>query len=50
MSVISDLENQQIQEIEKLRAVPEFRPGDNVRVGVKVIEGEKERVQFFELI
>jgi large subunit ribosomal protein L19 len=48
MSVISELENQQIQEIEKLRAVPEFRPGDNVRVGVKVIEGEKERVQFFE--
>ena len=48
MSVISELENQQIQEIEKLRAVPEFRPGDNVRVGVKVIEGEKERVQVYK--
>lgn len=48
MSLISELENQQIQEVEKLRSIPAFRPGDNVRVGVKVIEGEKERVQFFE--
>jgi len=36
-------------EREQLKAeVPEFKPGDTVRVHVKVIEGEKERVQVFE--
>ncbi|MEE0699946.1 MAG: 50S ribosomal protein L19 [Bacilli bacterium] len=29
-------------------AVPEFRVGDTVRVGVKIIEGKKERIQAFE--
>ena len=29
-------------------SVPEFRVGDNVRVGVRIIEGKKERVQAFE--
>ncbi len=29
-------------------AIPEFRVGDTVRVGVKIIEGKKERVQAFE--
>jgi large subunit ribosomal protein L19 len=28
--------------------IPEFRPGDTVRVHVRVIEGEKERVQVFQ--
>ena len=31
-----------------LRPVPEFRPGDTIRVHVKIKEGEKERVQVFE--
>lgn len=36
-------------EREQLRAdIPEFKPGDTVRVHVKVIEGEKERIQVFE--
>ena len=30
------------------RSVPEFRVGDTVRVGVKVVEGSRERVQEFE--
>ena len=29
-------------------AIPEFRPGDTLRIGVKVIEGERSRVQNFE--
>ncbi|QPA33087.1 50S ribosomal protein L19 [Thermaerobacillus caldiproteolyticus] len=40
-----------IQEItkEQLRTdLPEFRPGDTVRVHVKVIEGNRERIQVFE--
>jgi large subunit ribosomal protein L19 len=28
--------------------IPEFRPGDTVRVGVKVVEGERSRIQNFE--
>jgi large subunit ribosomal protein L19 len=36
-------------EAEQLRSdVPEFKPGDTVRVHVKVVEGEKERIQVFE--
>lgn len=40
-----------VQEIarEQLRTdIPEFRPGDTVRVHVKVIEGQRERIQVFE--
>jgi large subunit ribosomal protein L19 len=40
-----------IQEIEKAQmkaAVPDFGPGDTVRVHVKVVEGGKERIQVFE--
>jgi len=40
-----------IQEIEKqrmTRAVPEFKPGDTVVVQVKVVEGDRERVQAYE--
>ncbi|MCX7924551.1 MAG: 50S ribosomal protein L19 [Fimbriimonadales bacterium] len=40
-----------LQEVEKpyLKSeVPEFRPGDTVRVHVRVVEGGKERIQIFE--
>lgn len=40
-----------IQELEKLQVrsdIPEFGPGDTVRVHVRVREGDKERVQIFE--
>lgn len=30
------------------RDLPEFRPGDTVRVSVRIVEGEKERIQVFE--
>ena len=30
------------------RAVPEFGPGDTVKVSIKVVEGERERIQAFE--
>jgi large subunit ribosomal protein L19 len=36
-------------ESEQLKAdIPQFKPGDTIRVHVKVIEGEKERIQVFE--
>ena len=46
MNLIQQLEAEQIAKIGK--KLPEFRPGDTLRVGVKVVEGERSRVQFFE--
>lgn len=43
--------NQVIRELEKEQLkqdIPAFRPGDTVRVHVKVIEGQRERIQLFE--
>jgi large subunit ribosomal protein L19 len=43
MKTISDLQQEGLR-----KDVPEFRPGDTVRVSVRVREGEKERLQAFE--
>jgi large subunit ribosomal protein L19 len=48
MNLILQLEQEQIERLQADRPVPEFRPGDTVRVNVKVIEGTRERVQAFE--
>ncbi len=46
MNLIQTLEAEAISNLGK--DIPEFRAGDTVRVGVKVIEGNRERVQNFE--
>ena len=43
MSLLKDLENSKIR-----RDLPEFKPGDTIRVYSRIKEGEKERVQYFE--
>ena len=43
MNLIDTIEGEQLK-----TELPEFKPGDTVRVHVKVIEGEKERIQVFE--
>src|SRR3954465_9586521 len=48
MNIIQQIEQEQIAKPTAQRAVPEFAPGDTVRVNVKVIEGTRERVQAFE--
>ena len=48
MNIIQQLEAEQIQSLTQNRPIPEFRPGDTVRVGVKVVEGERTRIQNFE--
>jgi large subunit ribosomal protein L19 len=48
MNLIQTLEAEQIEQYTTARAIPEFRPGDTLRVGVKVVEGERTRVQNFE--
>lgn len=48
MNIIAELERDQIARLTEERPVPEFRPGDTLRVNVRVIEGNRERVQAFE--
>jgi large subunit ribosomal protein L19 len=48
MNVLQTIEQEQVKKLLEGRSVPEFRAGDTVRVGIKVIEGERERVQTFE--
>ena len=38
----------QIEEAQMKQDVPEFRPGDTVRIEVKVVEGNRERLQAYE--
>ncbi len=46
MNLIQTIEAEEIGKLNK--TVPEFRPGDTLRVGVKVVEGDRSRVQNFE--
>ncbi|MCC7276453.1 MAG: 50S ribosomal protein L19 [Alphaproteobacteria bacterium] len=48
MNVLQKFDAEQIARLAGERAVPEFGPGDTLRVSVKVVEGERERVQAFE--
>ena len=48
MNLIQQLEAEQIEALTKGKSIPDFRPGDTVRVGVRVIEGERTRIQNFE--
>jgi large subunit ribosomal protein L19 len=48
MNLLQQLEQEQVEKLAANRPVPKFQPGDTVRVGVKVIEGERERIQVFE--
>jgi large subunit ribosomal protein L19 len=48
MGLIQELEAEAIGALSEGKEIPEFRAGDTVRVGVKVIEGTRARVQNFE--
>jgi large subunit ribosomal protein L19 len=48
MNVIRELEKEQAEAISAQRPIPEFAPGDTVRVNVKVTEGTRTRVQAYE--
>ena len=48
MNIIQQLEAEQVQRLVEKRPVPEFSPGDTLRVNVKVVEGTRERVQAYE--
>jgi len=48
MNLIQQLEKEQFDKLAAAREVPEFAPGDTVIVNVKVVEGERTRVQAYE--
>src|SRR5882757_7307216 len=48
MNIIQTLEKEQVEKLAKGREIPDFGPGDTLLVNVKVIEGEKTRVQAYE--
>ena len=48
MNLIQTIEAENIAKLVAARPIPEFRPGDTLRVGVKVVEGERTRVQNYE--
>jgi large subunit ribosomal protein L19 len=48
MNIIQQYEAEQIARLTAARAVPDFIPGDTLRVSVKVVEGDRTRTQAFE--
>src|SRR5246500_376250 len=48
MNLLQQLEQEQVDKLAAIRPISEFQPGDTLRVGVKVVEGERERIQVFE--
>ena len=48
MNLIQQLEQEQVAKLSAGKEIPDFQPGDTVLVNVKVIEGEKTRIQAYE--
>lgn len=48
MNLLQTIEAEQIAKLKAARSVPDFRPGDTLKVGVKVKEGDRTRIQNFE--
>jgi len=48
MNVIQQLEREEADRLTSVRKIPEFRPGDTLRVNVRIREGERERIQAYE--
>jgi len=48
MNLLQRIEQQNVKKLTEGKTIPEFDAGDTVRVHVKVVEGERERVQPFE--
>tara|TARA_B100001029_G_scaffold167390_1_gene160545 strand:+ start:758 stop:1276 length:519 start_codon:yes stop_codon:yes gene_type:complete len=48
MKNIEDINRESVKKISSKRKIPEFFPGDTIRVGVKIVEGKRARIQNFE--
>ena len=48
MDLIQELDKEQLEKLSAGKTIPDFGPGDTVVVNVKVVEGERSRVQAYE--
>ena len=48
MNILDNIGQAQINAVTEQREIPEFGPGDTLKINVKVVEGSRERVQAFE--
>ena len=48
MDIIQQLDKEQVEKLSAGKTIPDFQPGDTVLVNVKVVEGDKARVQAYE--
>jgi large subunit ribosomal protein L19 len=48
VNLLKQIENEQVAKLSAGKEIPDFRPGDTVIVNVKVVEGERSRVQAYE--
>ena len=48
MNIIEKIEKEQLEKLSSGKQLPDFNPGDTIKVDVKVVEGTRERIQAFE--
>ena len=48
MKNIEDINKAAIQKLTANKKISDFSPGDTIKVGVKIVEGKRERIQYFE--
>ena len=48
MNIIEKIEKEQLEKLSSGKEIPDFNPGDTIKVDVKVVEGTRERIQAFE--
>src|SRR5271165_3253800 len=48
MNLIEQLEKEQVAKLSANKTIPDFEPGDTVQVNVKVVEGDRTRIQAYE--
>ena len=48
MNLLKQIENEQVAKLSAGKELPDFQPGDTVVVNVKIVEGERTRVQAYE--
>jgi len=48
MKNIDDINRESVQKILAKKKIPEFSAGDTIKVGVRIVEGKRERIQYFE--
>ena len=48
MKNIEEINKSKVQQISSEKKLPDFFPGDIIKVGVKITEGKRDRIQYFE--